>query len=393
MFKKLLILSLAIVMFTAVKAHAQYLCGSTGFIYRNQNFCNANCSTSGTATPCEELSPSTSSAPACPSGYEGFVFDPTNNMTYALNTTSQFWTYFQGLDTSSQELATIPNSNINSVLDSILTFYNIPNAWIGLYDPTMSTDYNTVNPNRPYSWADGSTPSYFNWASGQPNNALPSQDLSLLPSSEYGQHWIEMENNGTWNDIGYDSANSASQNYAPYLPALFQFNNQLSCVSGVQPPTPLTTTQEGNLANEYCGGNTTNCYLCTNGTDLSACVSGSTFPSGTGELCPYSQTACNENTSTPSCPSGYTWNGSTCTEQVTTTTSPSSCPSGYSWNGSACVTQVSIMINPSCPSGYTWTGSTCRSNTENQASCPATSDYCSKYTLSKGPCECSYWGR
>jgi len=85
--------------------------------------------------------------------------------------------------------------------------------------------------------------------------------------------------------------------------------------------------------------------MCTDtGSEYQDCVSGSILPSGSAELCPYSQTACNENTSTPSCPSGYTWNGSTCTEQVTTTTSPS-CPSGYTWNGSTCTETSNVSAS------------------------------------------------
>lgn len=339
MFRKILILSLAIIALTSIKANAQYLCGATGYIYRNQGFCNANCSLNGSSSSCDTLTPSTTSAPACPSGYEGFVFNPNTNTTYAVSTNSQFWTYFNN-PTSSGSMAVIPDSDTNSLLNSILTYYTIPDAWIGLYNPQMSTDYNTVNPDRPYSWVNGSTPSYYNWASGQPNNNLPSQDLSLLPESEYGQHWIEMESNGTWNDIGYNYTYPSSQNYAPYLPALVQFNNQLSCVSGTQAATSLTSGQQTNLANQYCGGNTVNCYLCSNGSSMAECQSGNTFPSGSAELCPYSQTQCNENTSTPQCPSGSTYNNSSVSECA----APPVCPSGYTLSNGTCGKQVTSTI-------------------------------------------------
>ena len=352
MFKKILLISLAIIILTTVKANAQYLCGATGYIYRNQGFCNANCSLNGNSSPCEELSSSSTPAPSCPSGYQGFVFDPNNNTTYAITTTSQFWTAFDS-PASSSSMAIIPNSSVNSLLNSILIYYDIPNAWIGLYNPQMSTDYNTVNPDRPYSWADGSTPTYYNWANGEPNNALPSRDLSLLPESEYGQHWVEMESNGEWNDIGYNYTYPSSQNYAPYLPALVQFNNQLSCVSGVEPPTQLTTGQEGNLANQYCGGNTSNCYLCSDGTNLEQCQSGNTYPSGTAYLCPAGQTQCNKNEigGTPKCPSGYTLQNGECVSNIAP-----SCPGGYTFSNGECIEKTS----PSCPSGYTETNGQCQ---------------------------------
>ena len=369
MLKKILLISLAIIALTGAKANAQYLCGSTGYIYRNQGFCNANCSLNGNSSPCEELSTSSTSAPSCPSGYQGFVFDPNNNTTYAITTTSQFWTAFDS-PASSSSMAIIPNSSVNSLLNSILIYYDIPNAWIGLYNPQMSTDYNTVNPDRPYSWADGSTPTYYNWANGEPNNALPSQDLSLLPESEYGQHWVEMESNGEWNDIGYNYTYPSSQNYAPYLPALVQFNNQLSCVSGVEPPTPLTTGQENNLANRYCGGDTANCYLCSDGANLEQCQSGNTYLSGTAYLCPAGQTQCNKNTNTPQCPSDSTYNSS-----LNECTAPPVCPSGYTFINNKC--SETLTTQSTCPTGSTYNSSSneCVTTDTTAATCPSGTSY------------------
>jgi conjugal transfer mating pair stabilization protein TraN len=314
MSKKIFVYLTAIfILLSSVKANAQYLCGNTGYIYRNESFCNANCGSS-----CEALSPTTTTAPACPSGYKGFVFDPTTNQTYAVSTNTQFWSYFDS-SANSFSLAVVSDITVNSLLQSIISYNGISSAWIGLYNPQMSTDYNTVNPNRPYSWVNSSTLSYTNWASGEPNNALSSQSMGVVPQDDYGQHWIEMENSGQWNDIGYSASNPSSQDYAPYIPALVQFNNQLSCVSGTIPPTTLTTPQENNLASQYCSGNTSNCYLCTNGTSLTQCVSGNNYPSGSSELCPYGQTQCNENTSSPICPSGYTLSDSICTGTTTET--------------------------------------------------------------------------
>ena len=67
----------------------------------------------------------------------------------------------------------------------------------------------------------------------------------------------------------------------------------------------------------YCSSN----GFATSGGDYT-CASGTIFPSGSGELCSYDQTQCNKNTSTPQCPSGYNWNGSTgqCTKTTTSTT-------------------------------------------------------------------------
>ncbi|MHB1755834.1 MAG: conjugal transfer protein TraN, partial [bacterium] len=364
MLKKILILSLAIIALTSIKAYAEYLCGSTGYIYRNQSFCNANCVFNGTPAPCENFTSSTTATPACPSGYEGFVFSPTTNKTYAVSTNSQFWTSFNN-PTTAMTMAVISDSALNSLLSSILTYYTIPDAWIGLYNPQMSTDYNTVNPDRPYSWVNSSSLSYANWASGQPNNNLPNQDLSLLPESEYGQHWIEMESNGTWNDIGYNYTYPSSQNYAPYLPALVQFNNQLSCVSK---SSTSTTKGSGLLSNKYCGGNTANCYLCSNGSKLAKCTSApAAVPSSSSELCPYSESPCNLNTTTPYCPAGFTFSSGDCMKNVTQYTNPN-CPSGYSYSNGTCSENVTQTAGATCPSGYTFNGSSCAEITY---SCPS----------------------
>jgi conjugal transfer mating pair stabilization protein TraN len=348
MSKKIFVYLIAIfILLSSVKANAQYLCGNTGYIYRNGSFCGANCDSS-----CEALSPATTTAPTCPAGYNGFVFDPTTNQTYAVSTNTQFWSYFDS-SANSFSLAVVPDSAVNSLLQSIISYNGISSAWIGLYNPQMSTDYNTVNPDRPYSWVNGSTLSYTNWASGEPNNALSSQSMGVVPQDDYGQHWIEMESNGQWNDTGYSASNPVSQNYQPYLPALIEFNNQLACVSGTEPSTSLNNTQEQNLANQYCSGNTSNCYLCTNGTSLTQCVSENTYPSGSSELCPYGQTQCNKNeiNGTPQCPSGYTLQNGECVNNIAP-----SCPGGYTFSNGECIEKTS----PSCPSGYTEVNGQCQ---------------------------------
>ncbi|MHB1755559.1 MAG: conjugal transfer protein TraN [bacterium] len=82
-------------------------------------------------------------------------------------------------------------------------------------------------------------------------------------------------------------------------------------------PTGYTLSSGTCVATAQAG--TTSTFECTdNGSEYQNCASGSILPSGSAELCPYSQTPCAQNTATPSCPSGYTWNGTTC-EEITTT--------------------------------------------------------------------------
>ena len=70
----------------------------------------------------------------------------------------------------------------------------------------------------------------------------------------------------------------------------------------------------------------------------------------------------NVQTATPSCPSGYAFNGSTCT-QSTTQASPPTCPSGYTYNGSACVQSTTQTAAPTCSSGAILTNGQCITQT------------------------------
>ena len=96
----------------------------------------------------------------------------------------------------------------------------------------------------------------------------------------------------------------------------------------------------------YCSSN----GFATSGGDYT-CASGTIFPSGSGELCSYDQTQCNKNTSTPQCPSGYTWNGSSCVSTVS-----ASCPSGYTYDSSTgqCTETTTSTTNITASGG--WSG-------------------------------------
>ena len=133
-------------------------------------------------------------------------------------------------------------------------------------------------------------------------------------------------------------------------------------------------------------------YICsdiTTGTPSASqtqtCNTGTLRNGAAGELCPYSQTPCTQQTSTPQCPQGYTWNGSTCTEtntaqvtlsasgqitsyngfastitaQTTVTAdvlSPETVCTGYSWYGNYCVSYTTeyVVTSYACPSGWTY---------------------------------------
>ena len=94
-------------------------------------------------------------------------------------------------------------------------------------------------------------------------------------------------------------------------------------------------------------------YYCSSdsfssGNNNYTCSAGTIFPSGSGELCTYDQTPCVQQTSTPSCPSGYSWNGTSCVSTVS-----ASCPSGYTYDSSTgeCTETTTSTTSPTCPYG------------------------------------------
>ena len=375
-------------------ANGPYYCGDNGFTYNSQTLCNANCSHT-----CEQLTPATEgSTGTCDTGnYEGFVYDPDTQHTYAVTKGTGFWTSYKS------NLAIIRDAETNQLLESILKQYSIGGAWIGAYDPNMSTNYNTVDASR-FVWGDNTTITYSNWHHGEPNNVLFSQDEGIVPF--YGEHWVEMYSDGTWNDLGYHYLYPSSRNYAPYLHALVQWYGKLSCVDGAPTSTNPTQSQAINsITSQYCSGQTP-CYMCS---DTSSCINGGQCPSG------YTYNSQDGNCQAPAtCPSGGTASSDTCYANVEHV-----CPSGYTYssqNGD-CESQPSIVcpsgssyntslkeceISPSggscpgsfalspdrtecysnptyqCPSGGSWNGTACSASVSER--CP------SGYTLANGIC-------
>ena len=109
-------------------------------------------------------------------------------------------------------------------------------------------------------------------------------------------------------------------------------------------------------------------YYCSSdsfssGNNNYTCSAGTIFPSGSGELCTYDQTPCDENSTAPQCPSGYSWNGTSCVSTVS-----ASCPSGYTWNGTTCTETTTTTIS-ACSSGH-WNGSQCVTTETKNWTCP-----------------------
>ena len=376
-------------------ASGPWYCGDNGYTYSNKSFCNTSCS-----HECEQLqTTSYGSTGICDTDkYEGFVYNPNTQYTYAISKETGFWSKFKS------RLSIIKSAETNELLKSIINFFSVSNAWIGAHDPGMSTDFNTVSPDR-FIWRDNSSITYSNWSEGEPDNKLPGQDEGIIPASLYGEHWVEMNDNGTWSDTGYHYTNSSAQNHAPYLPALVQWYGKLSCVNGISYDNTSENQIVSNISQQYCNGNST-CYICS---DNTSCSDGGQCPSG------YEYNSQIGNCQAPAtCPSGGTVSNDTCYASVEHT-----CPSGYSYsnqNGD-CESQPSIVcpsgsiyntslkeceISPSggscpdsfvlspdrtecysnptykCPSGGTWNGTICSASVSER--CP------SGYVLANGIC-------
>ncbi|MHB1696645.1 MAG: hypothetical protein ACYCSQ_00840 [bacterium] len=237
--------------------------------------------------------------------------------------------------------------------------------------------------------SDGSTPSAGSCSNGAYLTCLSGYSLSGSTCSETVSGSFTLLGSGS--NINISGGNSSG---------FITMTQTQDC------PTGYTLSSGTCVATAQAG--TTSAFECTdNGSEYQGCVSGSMSPSGaSAELCPYSQTACTQSTATPSCPSGYTWNGTTCSQTSYTcpsggtlsgttcsytATATETCPSGYTYNsstGECTETTTQIQTVSACPSGYSWNGSTCE---EVVKSCPSTINKCANYMLSAGPCECTDW--
>ncbi|WP_051654328.1 conjugal transfer protein TraN [Persephonella sp. KM09-Lau-8] len=231
-----------------------FYCSDLEAVFADSSLCGSLCSS------CEEMNPSSSaSSGTCDtSRYRGFVY--YNNKTYALTTNKGFWEDFSNL-------AVISDEGINSLLSSILSFYSAGSAWIGLYDPNRTQNFGVVNPDR-FVWRSGSVVAYTNWKQGEPNNYVDQADIGVVPV--LGEHWVEMDEGGLWNDTGYHASNGGD--FAPKRYALVEWNGALDCVNG-EPINADTSDYQQAIVDNVCGGDTP-CYVCANDNGVYQCDAG-----------------------------------------------------------------------------------------------------------------------
>ena len=101
---------------------------------------------------------------------------------------SYSWTSAESYcDSYDYHLATIDDASEDSWLDSTADSYSTLKWWFGLND---------ISREGTFVWSDGSTSTYTNWKSGEPNNAGGNEDCAQ----------INRYTDGTWNDEPCSSA-------------------------------------------------------------------------------------------------------------------------------------------------------------------------------------------
>ena len=232
---------------SSVSFGAPALCSGNGATYDSLAFCQSQCVES-----CTEL---ISSGGTCSSSYKNYVYDNSKNTTYAITQTAGVWSSFGAS-------AIVTDASVNKVLQHILNYSNTASAWIGLYDPAKTQNLGSSSDTR-FKWRDGSLLNYRNWATGQPDNAVNGGDIGNV--AVYGEHWVLMNSDGAWSDIGEHAGQSMS------YPALVEFSGQLNCVKGT---VPSDETDPEDIITTYCQTNPDKCNLCTDSVDIYQCTAG-----------------------------------------------------------------------------------------------------------------------
>lgn len=172
-----------------------------------------------------------------------------------------------------------------------------------------------------------------------------------------------------WHSAGTDSNSDGS-----YCQGTTSTAGTASCVTG--------TLTNGECYATWSSGYGTNpqitCPSTDDGMSLISCSVTCSGDAGRGmEICH----ARGYYQATESCPTGFTWNGSECTETTTTSVLSYSCPTG-TLNGTACVTTTTSdpTITYSCPAGETLSNTSCIETTTTTA----WSDTCTVYEQSAG---------
>ena len=150
-------------------------------------------------------------------------FKQFNGHFYALSAKRMSFDEARALASKSSSYLAVPNSESEN--DFLKSLINLGNAFIGVYDASKTSNYCTqgqsgcVYDDSRFQSINGSSLSYKNWATNQPDNQI----IKDSNSSNLGQHIVVMSSSsGKWSD-----ENDDLKSYA-----LFEFDSMPECFSG-----------------------------------------------------------------------------------------------------------------------------------------------------------------
>ena len=136
----------------------------------------------------------------------------------------------------------IPNSAAeNNFIKGVLGGNGI--GWIGVYDPSFSTNYGEVQPNR-FKDIKGNALSYSNWNYAEPNNVVLENDVidGVQRISPLGEHWGVIDAiTGFWADEGNHFSRGEARHYA-----IMEFDSVPECYKDI------STTVTDTFTNKRC---------------------------------------------------------------------------------------------------------------------------------------------
>ena len=271
------------------------------------------------------------------SGIQFFTLSGSSNTITGSNEATGSITYSNGafsgsitIENSSGNITLLGSGDTISYNGNSITYDSSTNTFSGSIPLSLTENLTT-----PATCSDGSTPTNGTCPSGAYLTCESGYTLSGDTCSETVSGSFTLSGSNSNIDIsGGSSSGSISMLQTQSCPTGYTLSNG-SCVSN---------TDAG----------TTSTFACTNGTNYQNCEDGSALPSGSAYLCPLGQTQCNENTSTPQCPSGYSLSNNTCLSN-----SPTGFSGSFSWSDQCTVYTVYgsgnylYIYSNGCGGGYT----------------------------------------
>uniref|UniRef100_A0A8C8RLT3 Mannose receptor C-type 1 n=1 Tax=Pelusios castaneus TaxID=367368 RepID=A0A8C8RLT3_9SAUR len=128
--------------------------------------------------------PTTTSAPSCPDGWHSSVYT-SSCFKHFQNGRNHMKTWFDARDfcrAIGGDLATVHSEEEQNVIKKLDKTYPYTSLWMGI---------NALEPDRGFTWSDGSPVNYENWADGEPNNYEGNEKCGVFDG------YTDMQ----WNDL------------------------------------------------------------------------------------------------------------------------------------------------------------------------------------------------